>query len=53
MTDKIYVEVMVQIGCNIGINMIAKLSQNINTNKQMNAIKVRFILDNIHCDIIF
>lgn len=34
-------------GCNIGINKIAKLSKDINANKLMNAIKMRFILDNI------
>ena len=35
-------------GCNIGINKIAKLSRDINVNKLTNAIKMRFILDNIH-----
>ena len=34
-------------GCNIGINKIAKLSRDINANKLMNVIKMRFILDNI------
>ncbi len=34
-------------GCNIGTNKIAKLSKDINANKLMNAIKMRFILDNI------
>ena len=34
-------------GCNIGIHNIAKLSKNINSNKLLNTIKMRFILDNI------
>jgi len=35
-------------GCNIGINKIAKLSRDVNANKLMNSIKMRFVLDNIH-----
>ncbi len=34
-------------GCNIGINKISKLSRDINANKLTNAIKTRFVLENI------
>ena len=34
-------------GCNVGINKISKLSREVNANKLMNAIKTRFLLDNI------
>ncbi|MEA1972187.1 MAG: Tn3 family transposase, partial [Candidatus Cloacimonadota bacterium] len=35
-------------GCNIGIHKIAKLSREINSNKLNNAVKMRFLLDNIY-----
>jgi TnpA family transposase len=34
-------------GCNIGINRIAKLSREINSNKLLNTIKTRFLLENV------
>jgi len=45
--DKTIIAGIIGYGCNIGVNKIAKLSRDINTNKLMNAIKMRFILDNI------